>query len=771
MGRGGKMVRQNRGRKTRIGSKQNDSDGSDEDYVVGEEECDDGSQESSDASSLVASDALEESFDFGDENSCSSLERPKLVKSKSRRRISVRSKPAVRRPIKRKKSCRVLDDEEEDYDTDDDEFVPEVDDFLDEDEQSGSYAKKNRMVGKKGPVKSQKRKKKPKLAKKASKSQGRLALRRVVSSDDDFLVKESAAPKRVKKQTKRRKKTVVPRSDSDLEDSESSDYEYTISEEEREVIREAQESVNLTNCLRNSSVSTRLQVDGVSNWRQMRSPERKGKEKVVDPQVDGKQVCGICLSEERIGVVRGTLNCCFHYFCFTCIMEWSKVESRCPLCKQRFVTISKEARSDIGIGLRKSVIKVPRRDQVYRPSEEEIMTYLNPYENVLCIECQQGGDDELMLLCDICDSSAHTYCVGLGREVPEGNWYCEACKSSGFESNTSAASVPIPDQPSSTSGLLNETTVRGNGIEGLDLNLPYDGNILDQPEEHNENDVLSSTRNLVREALDVAHNALPVHVAGPSTVSGRRRLRFRIHNLLSSNRLMRNAETQNGSVEDGQVKLGTEYKRVVEDGDPNCATVENGTLVRSSSLSKNMSCTSGNREPFCAGTNYLGREENWGACITSSEGPCSEILPAEADRVGSSYVSGHEHIRPVTRLNDIAASDNGRRCGPVTTEDAKQQVRTMVKRHLTLISRDTHLESATFKEIARYSTHTILAACGVDHNENMAFCVNPPTNCFHPVEEGDRIKILTVACCSRCFDDFVKDIILRLSRIKLQSST
>lgn len=54
---------------------------------------------------------------------------------------------------------------------------------------------------------------------------------------------------------------------------------------------------------------------------------------------------------------------------------------------------------------------------------------LDPYGNVVCTECQQGDDESLMLLCDICDSCAHTYCVGLGRVVPEGNWYCDCCRS------------------------------------------------------------------------------------------------------------------------------------------------------------------------------------------------------------------------------------------------------------------------------------------------------------------------------------------------------
>ncbi|RLN39653.1 uncharacterized protein C2845_PM01G12850 [Panicum miliaceum] len=158
-----------------------------------------------------------------------------------------------------------------------------------------------------------------------------------------------------------------------------------------------------------------------------RHGEGKGKEK-QEPEEAGNPICGICLSEEQRATVQGVLNCCSHYFCFACIMEWSRVESRCPLCKQRFTTITKSSKVDLGLGVRKSVIKVEERDQVYQPTEEEIRRWLDPYENVVCIECNRGGDDSLMLLCDICDSSAHTYCVGLGREVPEGNWYCGGCR-------------------------------------------------------------------------------------------------------------------------------------------------------------------------------------------------------------------------------------------------------------------------------------------------------------------------------------------------------
>ncbi|MBA0548097.1 hypothetical protein Golob_019216 [Gossypium lobatum] len=36
-------------------------------------------------------------------------------------------------------------------------------------------------------------------------------------------------------------------------------------------------------------------------------------------------------------------------------------------------------------------------------------------------------DESLLLLCDLCDSAAHTYCVGLGATVPDGDWFCHDC--------------------------------------------------------------------------------------------------------------------------------------------------------------------------------------------------------------------------------------------------------------------------------------------------------------------------------------------------------
>ncbi|KAK9069667.1 hypothetical protein SSX86_011571 [Deinandra increscens subsp. villosa] len=270
--------------------------------------------------------------------------------------------------------------------------------------------------------------------------------------------------------SKRRNQRAMAESDSDFVSSASSDHEYTISEEEREQMREAKVyCANLRAKLRSSSCGNHEKQPAA--YEQKKYPIRKGKEKIKDMKDDlGKQVCGICLSEEQKRTMRGVLNCCRHYFCFSCIMEWSKVESRCPLCKQRFTTITKAAKSDTRFDVRTMVIPVPQCDQVYEPSEEELRGYLDPYESVICTECQNGGDDELMLLCDICDSSAHTFCVGLGREVPEGNWYCEGCRPTVFGTLNSQRLTPDADRRlGNNASDLSSSPIAG----GFDLNEAY----------------------------------------------------------------------------------------------------------------------------------------------------------------------------------------------------------------------------------------------------------------------------------------------------------
>ncbi|XP_072997328.1 uncharacterized protein [Typha latifolia] len=174
------------------------------------------------------------------------------------------------------------------------------------------------------------------------------------------------------------------------------------------------------------------------------SSTAKGKEKIVewtppaaatghiDFGLDIDKSCGICLSGVGSGrLVRGEIDSCDHFFCFVCIMEWAKVESRCPFCKRRFRTIRRPPA--IGIFPSERVVEVPVRDQVHHPLGNESTQNFDPYANTNCSVCHVSKDEELLLLCDLCDSAAHTYCVGLGVTVPFGDWYCLDCAACRYE--------------------------------------------------------------------------------------------------------------------------------------------------------------------------------------------------------------------------------------------------------------------------------------------------------------------------------------------------
>ncbi|XP_031120117.1 uncharacterized protein LOC116023266 isoform X1 [Ipomoea triloba] len=157
------------------------------------------------------------------------------------------------------------------------------------------------------------------------------------------------------------------------------------------------------------------------------SSSDKGKSKVEISDSEGSEseiCCGICLSEAS-AIIQGCIDSCAHFFCFLCIMEWSKVESRCPICKARFSAIRRPPKPPVFPSDR--VVRVPLRDQVYDYSGNLTTGSFDPYAEVQCNVCHSSADDSLLLLCDLCDSASHTYCVGLGATVPEGDWFCSDC--------------------------------------------------------------------------------------------------------------------------------------------------------------------------------------------------------------------------------------------------------------------------------------------------------------------------------------------------------
>ncbi|XP_073307021.1 uncharacterized protein [Primulina huaijiensis] len=464
-------------------------------------------------------------------------------------------------------------------------------------------------------------------------------------------------------------------------------------------------------------------------------------EKLEDMTIEvGKQVCGICLSEEGKRTVRGLLNCCSHYFCFSCIMEWSKVESRCPLCKQRFATISRTARIDGKFNLRNAAIPVPERDQVYQPSEEELRGFIDPYENVHCAECQQGGDDALMLLCDLCDLPVHTYCAGLGHEVPEGNWYCDGCNPTALGSSNAQAMNPTSDH-------------------GADHNLA----------------VVSSPGATVREPLtQVTGHSAPTHsigdfqAASPSsgsvafTLYERQRIQRQIHQLpnYGSRHLDRSdvvAQVSGGSPFGSQIgqdglmaprqtvtPARIEQQNVYHQGRlPNHS---NPLLDSREALSPRLSSLRGqildneaspSRDHSLNGlpcNEYIGINLMIGRGLSNQQfHPCSSRLPRG----------------PGTSLSPCQSRVM------IYSPREKEQVQPMVKRHIKSLSRNMEIGYRTFKDDARTSTHTILAAVGFEHRQNEVYPVHTqPLSCDH-FESGHTCPI--PGQCTSCFDWFVRN--------------
>lgn len=72
--------------------------------------------------------------------------------------------------------------------------------------------------------------------------------------------------------------------------------------------------------------------------------EDKSEDKEKSPQrPDSPEPnCSICLGKLQN---KSFTDSCFHTFCFTCLLEWSKVKAVCPLCKQPFKSIIHNVKS------------------------------------------------------------------------------------------------------------------------------------------------------------------------------------------------------------------------------------------------------------------------------------------------------------------------------------------------------------------------------------------------------------------------------------------
>ncbi|KUI59840.1 hypothetical protein VP1G_07046 [Cytospora mali] len=119
------------------------------------------------------------------------------------------------------------------------------------------------------------------------------------------------------------------------------------------------------------------------------------------------------------------IQICGHTLHDSCLKAWSGKANSCPICRQAFHLV--EVYDKIGGNLL-NTYKVEDKKQV---AEFDPLAWLdeNPEEEEParpCPVCNTAENEDILLLCEGCDTPYHTHCIGLD-DVPDGSWFCMEC--------------------------------------------------------------------------------------------------------------------------------------------------------------------------------------------------------------------------------------------------------------------------------------------------------------------------------------------------------
>lgn len=119
------------------------------------------------------------------------------------------------------------------------------------------------------------------------------------------------------------------------------------------------------------------------------------------------------------------IEVCGHVLHDSCLRSWSEKANSCPICRQLFNLV--HIYDKVGGTLLSSRV-VEDKKQVAEfdaqawidenPDEEEIA--------IPCPICNLADQEDVLLICDGCDTPYHTHCIGLD-DVPHGSWFCMEC--------------------------------------------------------------------------------------------------------------------------------------------------------------------------------------------------------------------------------------------------------------------------------------------------------------------------------------------------------
>lgn len=280
-----------------------------------------------------------------------------------------------------------------------------------------------------------------------------------------------------------------------------------------------------------------------------------------------------------------------------------------------------------------------------------------------------------MLLCDLCDSPAHTYCVGLGHEVPEGNWYCESCRPTALASSNPHNLNPMPDNRTSGSFSVGSPPV-ANVRETFDLNEMY---VPDTPLNEESGDFQSPRDGQV--------SSLASGI-GAFTVSDRRRIQRQIHQLLNNRRRQFGNTTGALGAVSGNSLLGSQIARsrelavqpaIAPRAAPHHSFFRGRQLESDARLSQN-------RNLVPQRSSNLTGQLNLNGASTSSHSFFGEFLESELQGTDASFSFNmvHQQLHPCSSRPNVGPDASASPCQfrEVSSLIRKDLVESMVRSYL-----------------------------------------------------------------------------------------
>lgn len=122
-------------------------------------------------------------------------------------------------------------------------------------------------------------------------------------------------------------------------------------------------------------------------------------------------------------------------------------------------------------------------------------------------------------------------------------------------------------------------------------------------------------------------------------------------------------------------------------------------------------------------------------------------------------LSREQHLEIGKIGADTYADERSLRRSDTANNNAKHDIQSLVKLNLKLLSKEQNLGADKFKEVARAATHTILAACGLEHSKSRARAASSSV-CKHAEKiKQMRKSNLMPNSCRECFYNFVQDVV------------